>query len=87
MKKHLATITVLTKDRHGNATEIQNILTEHSNLIMARMGVNPQRACVKGCTGLISIMAEGTAKEVNALTKKLDKLYGVVAKNIIITKY
>jgi len=86
MKKHLATITILTKDRHSNANDVQEILTEHGNLIMARLGVNPQRACIKGCTGLITVTVEGTIKEINALTKKIDKLYGIVAKNIIITK-
>lgn len=86
MKKHLATITVLTKDRHDNASRIQEILTENGNLIIARMGVNPQRACVKGCTGLVAVVVEGEAKEINSLTKKLDKLYGVVARSVIITK-
>ncbi len=87
MKEHLATITVLTKDRHANAQEIQKILTESGHLIMARLGVNPSRACVKGCAGLMTLAVTGTAGEINSLTKKLDKIYGVVARNIIITKY
>lgn len=87
MKKHLATITILTKDRHMNAVEVQKVLTAHGHLVLARLGVNPQRSCVKGCQGLITITAEGTVKEINDLTRKLDKLYGIVAKNIIITKY
>lgn len=87
MKKHLATITILTKDRHMNAVEMQKVLTDNGNLVMARLGVNPQRSCIKGCRGLIVIVTEGTIKEINDLTKKLDKLYGIVAKNIIITKY
>ncbi len=86
MKKHLATITILTKDRYNNAGKIQEILTENGNLIMARMGVNPQRACVKGCTGLVAVVVEGEIKEINLLTKNLDKLYGVVARSVIITK-
>ncbi len=87
MKKHLATITIITKDRHMNVGEMQKVLTANGNLIMARLGVNPQRSCVKGCRGLVVIAVEGTIKEINDLTKKLDKLYGIVAKNIIITKY
>lgn len=84
--KHLGTISILMKDRHGYAVEVQKILTEHGNLIMSRMGVNPARTCIKNCTGIVTLIVEGTAKEINDLTKKLDKLYGVVAKSIIITK-
>jgi putative iron-only hydrogenase system regulator len=86
VKKHLGTISILMKDRHNYAIEVQEILTAHGHFIMARMGVNPARTCVKNCTGIMSIIVEGTAKEINDLTKKLDKLYGVVAKSVIITK-
>jgi len=86
VKKHLGTISILMKDRHSYAVEVQEILTAHGHLIMARLGVNPARTCVKNCTGIMSIVVEGTAKEINDLTKKLDKLYGVVAKSVIITK-
>ncbi|MFA6307776.1 MAG: CopG family transcriptional regulator [Patescibacteria group bacterium] len=86
LTKQLGTISILMKDRHSYAVEVQEILTEHGNLIMARMGVNPARTCVKNCTGIITIIVEGTTKEINDLTKKLDKVYGVVAKSVIITK-
>lgn len=85
-KKHLGTITVLMKDRHNYAVEVQEILTANGHLIMSRMGINPARTCVKNCTGIITLIVEGTAVEINALTKKLDKLYGVVAKRVIITE-
>lgn len=84
-KKHLGTITILMKDRHNYAVAVQEILTEHGNLIMSRMGINPSRTCVKNCTGIITVIVEGTAVELNALTKKLDKIYGVVAKKVIVT--
>ncbi|MCD4760724.1 hypothetical protein K8R42_02385 [bacterium] len=84
-KKHLGTITILLKDRHNYAVETQQIFTEHGQMILARTGVNPSRSCVKGCSGLISLFVEGTAKEIADLTKQLNKLYGVVAKKIIIT--
>lgn len=84
-KKHLGTITILMKDRHSYAVEVQEILTLNGHLIMSRMGINPARTCVKNCTGIITLLVEGTAIEINALTKKLDKLYGVVAKRVVIT--
>ena len=85
-KKHLATITILVKDRQTHAKNVNKILTENGYLIMARLGVNVQHSCVKNCTGMITVVAEGTAKQINDLTKKLDKLYGIVAKANIMTE-
>lgn len=84
-KKHLATITILVKDRQMHAGDVQNILTKHGHLVLARLGVNVQRACIKHCTGFISVAVEGTAKELKAFTKELDELYGIVAKLCVVT--
>ncbi|MFH1326289.1 MAG: hypothetical protein ABIH48_02365 [Candidatus Falkowbacteria bacterium] len=84
-KIHLGTITILVKDRHSNAKSVNQVLTEHGHIIVARLGVNVNRTCLKNCTGLITITVEGTAKQINALKRELDKLYGIVAKKIIIT--
>ena len=85
-KKHLATITILVGDRQTNSENVNKMLTENSHLIMSRLGVNVQKSCVENCTGLISIAIEGTTKEINDLTKKLDGLYGIVAKASIMTE-
>ena len=85
-KKHLATITILVKDRQTNSENVNEMLTENSHLIMSRLGVNVQKSCVENCTGLIAVAVEGTAKEINDLTKKLDGLYGIVAKANIMTE-
>lgn len=85
-KKHLATITVLVKDRQMHAKDVQQILTDNGHIVLARLGVNPQRACIEHCTGLIVIAVEGTVKEISDLTAKLDSLYGIVAKSCIVTK-
>ncbi|MBT6691191.1 CopG family transcriptional regulator [Candidatus Parcubacteria bacterium] len=84
-KKHLASIAILVKDRHEHSVDVQRILTEHGNVILGRMGINPSRSCVEHCTGIISIIVEGTAKEIKDLTKKLDAYYGIVAKTNIMT--
>ena len=85
-KKHLATITILVEDRQTNAKEVQKLLTDHGHIIMARLGVNVQKSCVEHCTGLISIAIEGTSSEIKVLTKKLNDLYGIIAKSSIMTK-
>ena len=85
-KKHLATISILIKDRQTYAKEVQQILTDNGHIVMARLGVNAQRSCVENCTGLVAVVLEGTTKEINDLAKKLDKLYGIVAKISIMTE-
>lgn len=85
-KKHLGTITILVKDRQAHSTDVQSMLTGHGHLIMARLGVNVQRACVENCTGLITVVVEGTSAQIRKLEKELDGLYGIVAKACIITK-
>ena len=79
-EKHLGTITILIKNRQTHAKDVQNILTDNGHMVMARLGVNVQKSCVENCTGLIAVAVEGTVKEINDLAKKLDDLYGIVAK-------
>ncbi len=85
-KKHLATISILVKDRQSHAKDVQQILTDNGHLIIARLGVNVRRSCVEHCTGIITVAVEGTAKEINDLTIKLNKLYGIAAKSCLMTK-
>ena len=85
-KKHLATITVLVKDRQTHAKDVNRILTEKGHMVIARLGVNVQRSCVANCTGMVTVAVEGTAEQINDLTRKLDKLYGIVAKVNIMTE-
>ncbi len=85
-KKQLGTITILIEDRQTHANDVQNMLTEAGHLIMSRLGVNVQPACVEHCTGLIVVAMAASTKQINDLTKKLNKLYGIVAKASIVTK-
>lgn len=85
IKKHLGTITILVKDRHANSPDVNKVLSEQGNLVMARLGVNVQPLCANNCYGLITVAVQGAAKEIKGLTKKLDSLYGIAAKSLIIT--
>lgn len=84
-KKHLATITILVKDRQTNVPAVNQLLTDNGHLIMSRLGVNVEPKCMENCTGMISVAIKGTAKEIKDLTKKLNSLYGIVAKFNIMT--
>ena len=79
-KLHLATITILVKDRQKHSADVNRILTENGHLIMARLGVNVQRHCVENCTAMIMVAVEATAKDMAKITKQLNGLYGIVAK-------
>ena len=81
---HLATITILVKDRHEHSSEVNRVLTENGHLIMARLGVNVQRHCISHCTALITIAVEATAKDISRITKELNNLYGIVAKSCVV---
>ena len=85
-KKHLATISILVKDRQANSPELNQVLTDNGHLILARLGVNVQRHCIEHCTALITIVVEATAAEISQLTEKLDGLYGIVAKKNVLTE-
>jgi len=85
-KKHLATITILVKDRQTHAADMQRILTEQGHLIMARLGVNVAPMCIEHCTGLVTVAVKGTATEISELTKRLNDLYGIVAKACVMTE-
>lgn len=85
-KKKLATITIVVEDRQTHAPDVNRILSEAGHIIIARLGVNVSRTCVSNCTGMITVAVEGTTKEIKDLTKRLDDLYGIVAKCSIMTK-
>jgi metal-responsive CopG/Arc/MetJ family transcriptional regulator len=85
-KKHLATVSILVKDRQIHAGEVQDVLTENAHMIFARLGVNVQRHCIEHCTGYIVVVVEGTKPEIAKLVKKLDSLYGIVSKACVMTE-
>lgn len=85
-KQHLGTITILVTNRQVNSEKVNKILSENGHIIMSRLGLNIEPRCVSNCTGLITLITKGNIKQINDLTKKLNKLYGIVARDIIITK-
>lgn len=84
-KKHLATLSILVKDRQNHAEEVNKLLTENGHMIIARLGVNLSRACVDNCTALIVVAIEAYSDEIKILAGKINSLYGIAAKVNIIT--
>lgn len=83
-KLHLATVTILVKDRQMHSPEVNRILSENGHLILARLGVNLQRHCIEHCTAMITVTLEASVKDISRITKELDQLYGITAKSLIL---
>lgn len=79
-KTHIATVSILVKEREMRVPEVNGILTEHADRIVARLGVNLDRFEIDGYSGLIDVIVLGTAEEIRSLTDALDGLYGIVAR-------
>lgn len=79
-KTHIATVSILVKEREMRAPEVNRILTEHADRIIARLGVNLDRLETDRYSGLIDVVVLGSSEEIRSLTDALDGLYGIVAR-------
>lgn len=80
MTQKIGIIGIIVKDRKRNALSVNKILSEHSEIIIGRMGI-PQRP---DDLGLISLFVEGNTDEIGALTGKLGNIKGVTVKALLI---
>lgn len=80
----LASITILIKNRQKNIAPLNKLLSQHAHIVIARLGVNLKRHCLKGCAGLICLIVEDSKKEIDQLVKKLNNLKDITTKNTII---
>lgn len=85
-KMHLATISILLKDRQQHAPDVNQLLTDNSHLILSRMGVNVQRHCIDHCTAIITVTLEANLEQIATLTEKLNSFDGIVAKTSLLTE-
>ncbi|HOX10657.1 MAG TPA: CopG family transcriptional regulator [Candidatus Moranbacteria bacterium] len=85
-KMHLATISILIKDRAAQAPEVNQILTKHGNIILARLGLHLGENAPENCVAVITVVIKATSQTISDLTKEIDQLYGVVAKSNILSE-
>ncbi len=69
--QYLGVIAILLKAREKSSFEINKILTEASNIIVARMGVNIEPRCSTECLGLICVSVKGDKVQIEELEQKL----------------
>jgi putative iron-only hydrogenase system regulator len=79
MEKRLGFIGIIIEDRKKAAPEVNKILTEYGELIIARTGIPyPRRKCC-----VITLIVEGTNDELGAMTGKIGKVAGVAVKSAL----
>lgn len=83
-KVYLATLSILVEDRHRNIEPVNKLLTQYGYLVIARLGVSVERRCLKGCRGLITVVVEGTKKEIQTFAKELNNLKQTKVKTSLI---
>ena len=73
MERRLGVVGIVIKDRKAMAPRVNEILTEHGEIIAGRMGL-PYRG---RNVSVISLIVDGTTDELGSLTGKLGMLGGV----------
>jgi putative iron-only hydrogenase system regulator len=77
MEKRLGFVGIIIEDRKKSAPEVNKILTEYGELIVARTGIPyPRRKCC-----VITLIVESTNDELGAITGKIGKVAGVTVKS------
>jgi putative iron-only hydrogenase system regulator len=80
MQKRLGIIGIIIKDRNRTAGAVNNILSDHGEMIVGRMGLPFRERGVS----IIDLIIEATTDEVGALTGKLGMLDGVQVKSLLV---
>lgn len=75
--KRLGFVGIIVEDREKSSGEVNDILSQHSNLILSRTGL-PN---AKGNTSIITLVIDATTDELGILTGKLGNIQGVSVKS------
>ena len=73
MESRVGVVGIVIEDRRAMAPRINQILTEHGEIIVGRMGVPDRGRKIS----LIALIVDGTTDELGSLTGKLGMLKGV----------
>lgn len=78
--KRMGTISIIVEKREAQAKLVNDLLSEHADIILARMGLPFKERGVS----VIALIIEATTDEVGALTGKLGRLDHVRVKSSLI---
>jgi len=74
--KRLGVVAIIIQDRQQAVKKINDILTDHSDVIIGRLGLpQPQKNL-----SIISLIVDGSTDDVGALTGKIGQLDNVTVK-------
>lgn len=76
-EKRLGFVGIIIEDRSSCATTVNEVLTAHAELILARTGI-PH---IKGKTSVITLVVDSTTDELGKLTGRLGSIEGVQVKS------
>lgn len=82
MNKKVGIIGIIINDRKKNASLVNKLLSEHSEIIIARMGVSQKDED----RGLISLFVDDNTDRIGSLTGKLGNIKGVTVKSLLISE-
>jgi putative iron-only hydrogenase system regulator len=77
MDKRLGFVGIIVEDRATAAPDVNRILSEHSDLILARTGIPRAR----GNTSVITLVIDATTDELGRLTGQLGQIPGITVKS------
>ena len=79
MEKRLGFIGLIIEDRSTNAANVNTLLSEFGDIILARTGVPcPERNC-----SAISLVIDASTDRLGSLTGKLGRIQGVSVKSML----
>ncbi len=75
----IGSIVIIIKDRVNNAPKINQLLSEFSDIILARVGLPFKEKGVH----IINLIINGSTDQIGSLTGKIGSLPGVTVKSIL----
>lgn len=82
LEKRLGFVGIILEDREQSAPRVNEILTQHASLILARTGI-PH---IKGENSVITLVVDSTTDELGQLTGRLGGIAGVQVKSALSKK-
>lgn len=76
----IGVVAIVVSNRSKNAQLVNKILSEHSEIILGRMGLPKKEEDI----GIITLIVEGNTDAIGALTGKLGNIKGVSVKSFLV---
>lgn len=82
MERRLGVVGIVIEDRETAAAKVNQILSDHGEIIVGRMGIPYRERNV----AVIALIVDGTTDDIGSLTGKLGNLPGVQVRAALTSK-